>query len=196
MNDILFKFLVNLRKKIKDMIPKIKDATPYSWNQYTNYDYECNLQKLFVYAAQIVEDFGVVLVKMYHHPHYSSIIETYDPDTIGKRKFKISDYNNYETGCFIIMKAENVMCPRCRSKQGKEHEISVHYFIDKQNTVFAKKYLQILHFIYNSVENCGYRNSRSSIREPLHKALIELNDLILPQTIDSYIDNHLKSISI
>lgn len=185
-------FCIDLRKDLIGLISGIDDAG-YSlyWDNTTpNYVTKRKLRDVLQSYAKAASAFGVYVVSRHacSNKEHEEIEEYYlvtngygleitydDPEYV---------WNEFQLG----QRSDMSPCPCSLGKPANEHYIIQDIIFSKDtDMVVAQNLASILSDIHEAIEQAGDKQPRSGIREYLLRAVLRLNDLILPTPVEEYI---------
>lgn len=191
----LWNYLVCLRGEIISAISGISDARGHLWWDDTtpNSTTRSRLRKIIEDAVSKASPFGIYVV-------------TRHIDCGSRNHAKASDENGYVWSdpyglgvewqdSRFVWRGEQLFqgkrydsCPCSKNNYYSNHYVIDDFIYDKDAFESASKIIpHILCDIYNALEKAEDKMPRSGIREHLLRALIILNDTILPAPVEDYI---------
>lgn len=184
-----FDYLVALREKVAAEISGVRDSEFSLWwdDSRSNWLTRPRLWNVYRQACEGAEAFGIYIVGRHgicgsrsHRPEYimaplaGRSIEYRDPE--------------FTWEYFISQGFEESPCPCTGSKRDKRHYVIYDVLFDKAaDQRFCRSLQSILSDLHEAAERSGDKKPRSGIREHLLRALITINDHVLPQTVSAYI---------
>jgi hypothetical protein len=195
MDQNAWEYLVRFRWSILTTVNGIENAESLLWwdNTTPNYRIRSQLQQVLKKAIKEASLFGVFVV-------------TRHLDCGRKSHNRVSDYNGYvwsnPYGLDIGWKDERFVWDGDQLFQGmrtgscpcsQASEISDHHVIDdiiyspEACTTLRKTICHVLSDIQSAIEVSGDRQPRSGIREHLLRAILILNDAIMPLSVEAHI---------
>lgn len=184
-----FEYLVSLRKELMDQIGVIQDAKhSLTWNDtISNYSTRRSLIAVLERYTNVAADHGLLVVTRHcncpnkRHPEYP---------TSNRYGYAIP-YRSEEfvwEGDQLYQGNRLCTCPCSVRNTPSDHWI-IDDFVFRRDAdlVFCRQLSSVLSDIQSAIESSAAKKSRSGIREYLLRALLTLNDAILPQTVDEYI---------
>lgn len=185
----IFEYYSSLRGEILEVVTGVENT---GWNLFwdnttPNYSTKIKLGKLYAKYLNLAANFGLYVFTRHCDCPSNRHPEDSEP---GLYEFDISygDERYIWSGSQMYQGNRYCACP-CSSTQ----ELTDHWVIDdvvyKKGSDLnqCKKLEDILRDIYKSMESAGDNNPRSAIRENLLRAVLRINDELLPEPMDSYI---------
>lgn len=187
-----FEYLVDLRKQIAAEISGVDDAAfSLFWDDTRpNWLTRARLLGLFDLARDGAEAFGLYVAARHCECGSKSHCDTYMMAPVGGRPIA------YRDPAFIWSDPldqgeQDCPCPCTSSNRHKRHWVIRDVLFDKTaDRAFCDALERILGDLYEAKQRAGDKKPRSGIREHLLRALLAVNDQILPETIDEYIAQH------
>lgn len=189
----IFEYYSSLRHEILGVVTGVEDTGwNLLWDNTTpNSSTKNELGKLYAKYLQLASNFGLYVFT--RHFDCPSTTHPEDSDS-GIYEFDVvyGDDRYIWTGSQMYQGKRYCVCP-CSSK----NEMTDHWVID--DVVYKKgsdigqceKLEDILKDIYESIERAGDNKPRSAIRENLLRAVLRINDELLPEPMDLYIKKKL-----
>lgn len=185
----LLEFYINLRRDVLEQISGVKDSNGYfSWDSTTpNYLIKSRLEYLFEQYTMEARTFGIYVVTRYancaHKGHDGYPVSN-------KYGLEI----NYQDAQFLWGAGQLYQGPRIstcpcspKNKPSINHVIDEIIYTKSSNMDDCKIISATLCDIHEAIENATEKKARSGIREHLLRAILRLNDAILPMTVEEYI---------
>lgn len=196
MDQKAWEYLVNLRRSILETVNGIENAESFLWwdNTTPNYRIRSRLQEVLRKAIREVAPFGVFVV-------------TRHLDCGRKSHEKASDDNGYvwsnpygleitwRDGRFVwdgdqLFQGTRIgSCPCSLSSDTSNHHVidDIIYSPEACRSL-CKTIYHILSDLQSAIEESGDRQPRSGIREHLLRAILILNDAIMPLSVEAHIN--------
>lgn len=200
----LKEFYVNLRRDLLTIISGVKDAKQgWGWDNTTpNYTTQRKLQRLFNHSCLQIAAFGFYVIKRHagcDNPNHNKlgfsqytdcddyIIEMPD-GSLGQYK----DPKYIYGGQFDNLDAES-RCPCSKKMQAPPHYYMLEaiYDSDKDQETFDRMF-DILDDVYWAIRQSKDGRPRSGIREYLLRAVLKINDELLPAPMHEYIERQIS----
>jgi len=190
----IFNYYASLRSEILEIVTGVENSgSSLFWDETTpNWVTKDKLENLYKKYLNKAKDYGLYVVTMHSdcpNPKHSG--------------YPIS--NDYGIGVtnrdqnYVWNGGQIYQGPRyCRCPCSPRNKITEHWVIDtaiyekSSNQEFCKKLELILLGIYESIECAGDKKPRAAIRENLLRAVLRINDELLPEPMDIYIQNQIK----
>jgi len=192
-------YLSSLRGKLLNLIENIEDAYPrdkFHSGRVTicNSNIRNTLNKTFEDYSDRGRAYGVYIGK--RHVNCDNPKHKYDEfEIIGGRKINAeSIYNNerFSLGWPIYEDEIKCICPCSAENRASEHSVIIDILFDKKLNTFPCDTIRKLFIEIYTALNLKDNQPRSDTREHLLKAVLVINDLILPIPMKEYIDEQLK----
>jgi len=185
----VWNFLVALRKELLGVITGIEDAKqPYYWDNTTpNSTTRSRLKATFSDSARKVASFGVYVVTLHG-----------ECGRRGHRGYLRGDLYglgvNYRDECHVEFErwlegeVRLERCPCSVKNEPRLHWVAGDIIYNrKHDLVLCRKIGTILSDLGAAIGMAADNRPRAAIREYLLRAIIQLNDAIMPTTVDQYI---------
>ncbi|WP_155943645.1 hypothetical protein [Zestomonas thermotolerans] len=189
----LFEFYTNLRKDVLKQISGVEDSNGYfSWDNTTpNYLIKIRLESLLADYIVKAKEFGIYVVTRYARCARSAH-EGYPTENRYGLDIPYQD-DQFVWGADQLFQGERISTCPCSTKN-KPHK---NYVID--DIIYKKSYnekdCKIISSIFcdisEAINNAADKKARSGIREHLLRAILRLNDAVLPMPVDEYISTAL-----
>ncbi len=189
-------YCISLRKELVILVTGIHDAgfSLYWDNTTPNYVTKRRLQELYNRYLKQAADFGLYLVTR----HADCSYKNHNTMTDGESDYVLSDeYGlnvSYRDSRYIwggdqmYQGTMTCPCPCSPETEPKPHHIIQDIIYSKDTDLTnARNIYSILSDIYYAIDQSGDKQSRSGIREYLLRAILQLNDMILPVPVEDYI---------
>lgn len=189
----LFKYYAALRTEILEIITGVENSGPsLFWDDTTpNWLSKLRLEKLHAKYLANARSFGLLVVTRHcdcqnpTHGNYP-ISNTYGLHVEYKRSGYIWNDGQFYQG------KRKCVCPCSSKNKETEHHVIDDIIYDENSDVEKCAKLEaILCDIYESIDCAGDKKPRSAIREYLLRAILRINDELLPEPIDTYISKRL-----
>ena len=187
-------FLVSLRQNLLTAISGIENADPslYFDDTRPNFKIRGHLNATLGEAVKDAAAFGVLVVTRHsdcgRHHKQDGNGHSYAMSNPYGLEISYRDERYIWENATVFMGLRRETCP-CSSR----NEPSEHYVIDDviydpiSDLAFCRTIYSILSDISSAVEQAEDKHPRSAFREYLLRAVIRLNDAILPETVDMFI---------
>lgn len=185
----LFEYLVSFRAALIEEIAGVESSNDlYSWDSTrSNSASKRALERLLNKYLSLAKDQGVYCVTRYTScgsPAHSGY-PTEDPYGLS---ITYQDTRFVWQGIQMYQGPRFSKCPCSPGNKPNENVVIDDFVYDKSaNITDCKNIALILEEVHWAKLLCRDKKSRSAIRERLLRALLRINDAILPQSIDSYI---------
>lgn len=187
----LFNYYVELRADVLRIITGVENsAHSLFWDNTTpNSTTKCRLEKLHEKYLIAAKEFWLLVVTRHcdcpnpNHPIYP-ISNRYGLDI----NYRGSGY--IWGGGQFFQGVRSCICPCSNKNKLTKHHIIEDIIYDESADVEVCKGLEeILGDIFDSIDCAGDKKPRAAIREYLLRAVIRINDKLLPEPMDVYIAN-------
>lgn len=185
----IFDFYVGLREEILRQISGVENANGYlGWDDTTpNWITKDRLESLLEKYVLLAREFGVYIVTRY--ANCANPKHEWYPTT---NRYGISipyQDERFIWGSDQLYQGDRTSTCPCspKNKPHKNYVIDDIVYEKGFNAKDCENIALILEDISDAVEHSRDKKSRSGIREYLLRAVLRINDAILPQTIDEYI---------
>lgn len=185
----LFEFYTNLRKDMLKQISGVEDSNGYfSWDNTTpNHLIKSRLESLLEKYIIESKEFGVYIVTRYAN----CARRAHEGFPVANRYGLEVHYQDdqFIWGADQLYQGSRISTCPCspRNKPNNNHVIDDIIYKKTSNSTDCKIIASILSDIHEAIENSADKKSRSGIREHLLRAVLRLNDAILPIPVDEYI---------
>lgn len=188
----LFDFYVSLRKDILRTITGVENSG-YSlfWDDSTpNWITKNKLESLLDKYLLRAQSFGIYIVTRHCDcPNFRHGDDYYITNTFGL-DIKYRDECFTWNGGQLFQGSRKCTCPCSkRNKETEHHVIDDIIYKNDANFDVCKNLEDIILDINSAIECSSDRKPRSAIREHLLRAVININDQLLPEPMDKYIEN-------
>lgn len=188
----LFDYYVALRSDILEIITGVENATSsLFWDNTTaNYITKNRLQNLFAKYVAAAKQFGLLVVIRHAHCPNTSHIDYLTSNSYGLHIPYLSVDYVWNGGQFY-QGSRLCACPCSKGSGLTEHHVIEDIVYDRRaNHDICTKLELILDDIFEAIDSAGDKKPRSAIREYLLRAILRINDELLPQPMDKYIRDH------
>lgn len=185
----IINLLIEVRQEILGILGAIEDASDgMGWDTTrSNSSARGDLQRLLKKHLPLAEKFGIYVVTR----HCSCPSPIHNDHVISKGRHGIRNRNNQNfiwTGEQLFQGDRHSVCPCTSSAKPTKHWVIDEMVIrlhgaTKRHHVFVNA----IGDVNQAIENAGDNKPRSAIREYLLRAVLKLNDGILPQSVSEYI---------
>lgn len=192
----LFKYYSDLRVEILEVVTGVENSSGSSffWDDTTpNWATKNNLEKLYKKYLASASKHGLYVVTRHcdcPNPNHSEypISNNYSLEV---------DYRDGEyiwNGGQMYQGSRHCICPCSPENNSTTHHVIDDVVYSKNaNQELCSKLEDVLFDINESITCAGDKKSRSSIRENLLRAVLKINDQLLPEPMDAYIQRKLGS---
>lgn len=194
----LLEFYVKLRRDIIAIIGGVEDSGhSYHWDNTTpNYITKSRLETLFEKTVDKSGIFGLHCINRHldcgNPSHHECGPNGYAMDSI------VGENISYGDSRFVwsspICEGDFICkCPCSETNLPSKHYVIKDVFFDvNANKSTCDRIESILDDLYRAKQNSGDNKSRSAIREFLLRAVLRINDAILPSSMDEYIEHQIE----
>ncbi|MCL4678070.1 MAG: hypothetical protein KJ017_05675 [Alphaproteobacteria bacterium] len=193
------KYCITLRNELLSHITGIKNSGfSLFWDNTTpNYVTRGKLERVYEEYLRQAACFGLFLVTRHSNCPHASHTQNKDHDYIISNDYGLNIFYNDPdyiwSGDQMYQGKRTCHCPCSPDQNPIEHWVIEDVIYSKNiDTTNAKKIYPILSDIYAAIEQSGDKQPRSGIRENLLRAVLQLNDLILPVPVE----DHIKKVSL
>lgn len=188
----MLEYYAGLRADLLEVLQGVKNAGTFLWWDDTspNWLTKQKLEKIFRKYVGLAKPFGLHLIRSHNecgNKRHRSV-------GVGGNYVIESDEfprnwsdPNYVTGAHTFEGYHKCKCP-C----SKNNEPTEHYVIEKLVYFASEQHLKIISMvladIYSAIENAEDRKPRSGIREYVLRAVMRLNEAILPISVGEYLN--------
>ena len=183
-------FLVDLRRQILNTVSGIDNANNYLWwdNTTPNSTTRHRLRDLLNKSLNDSAKFGFYVVTRHCHcgkrSHQADYLMT-DPYGLDVT-FRDSRY--VWSGNQFHQEERFEVCPCSKKNEPLKHNVIEDVIYDPtSDQKFCGQVFGVLSDIHAALEEAGDKRPRSAIREYLLRAVLTLNDSILPEPVEAYI---------
>lgn len=185
----IINLLVSLRREILEIVGAVEDANGgMGWdttrpNSSTRIALKCVLEK----HLQLGEKFGVYVVT--RHSSCPNPAHKYGVVSRGHHGIKnSSDQTFIWTGEQLFQGDRYSICACSSSAKPTTHWVIDEIVVRKRGATKRHRiFANAIGDVQQAIDNAADNKPRSAIREYLLRAVLQLNDGILPQTVDDYI---------
>ncbi len=197
MNLTLFEFYADLRNELLEVIGVVENSKQgWGWdNTQTNWCTQRKLENLFDKYSMLAACFDIHVVKRHspcgnpRHDKYGDggyVVKKLDGEIIEYSHSKYS-WSNLKQGNL------NCVCPCSKDNEKTNHYVLLDVICDKDaDQEIYNKMASVMWDIHEAIFNAEDKKPRSSIREYILRAIIKINDELLPQGMDEYIKSMRK----
>lgn len=184
-----FNYLVDLRSRLIEEISGVQDAHGLlTWDDTRpNSTTRWHLRSLYFHARRGAAAFGLYIAERHGYCGSRTHGDDYIMEQVNDTPLMYADPRFHwrtplDQGEFLCA------CPCSRSAKEKLHTVLHDVLFDKSSDqAFCSVLERVMGDIYEAYQRAGEKKPRSGIREYLLRALLTINDQILPQTVDDYI---------
>ena len=194
----LFKYYSDLRAEILEVVTGVENSSGscFFWDDTTpNWATKNKLEKLYKKCLAGATKYGLYVVTRHC-----------DCPNPKHTEYPVSNNNSlkvkYRDGNYIWNGGQMYQGPRlCVCLCSTENNSTNHHVIDdviyskNANQELCSKLKEVLSDINESIAYAGAKKSRSAIRENLLRAVLRINDQLLPEPMDLYIQRKLGNIA-
>jgi hypothetical protein len=190
-----FEYLVSLRKELMGQIGVIENARHSLWwdNTASNYSTRRSLVNVLERYTTAAADHGILVVTRHcdcpnkQHPEYPTSNQYGFAIPYRSKKLVWEGDQLYQGNRLC-------KCP-CSDRNAPSDHWVIDDLVFKRDAdlILCRQLSSVLSDIHSAIESSATKKSRSGIREYLLRALLTLNDAILPQTVDEYINRRSRS---
>lgn len=188
----LFDYYVALRSEILEIVTGVENsAHSLFWDNTTpNYVTKNRLKKLFAKYLAAAKEFGLFVVIRHGDCSNRSHSEYPTSNSYGLHiPYRSADY--VWNGGQFYQGSRLCVCPCSRGNKPTEHHVIEDIIYDRRaNPDICNRLELILSDIFESIDSAGDKKPRSAIREYLLRAVLRINDELLPEPMDKYIQDH------
>ncbi len=184
-----FEFCASLREEVLAQISGVKNSNGYlSWDNTTpNSTIKHRLELMLDKYVMQAKEFGIYVVT-----RYSSCSNISHNGYPTENRYGVSinyqDSNFIWSGDQLYQGPRNSKCPCSKSNRSSLNHVIDDIIYDKSaNLEKCRELAHILQDISESIQHASNNKSRSGIREHLLRAILRLNDTILPQSVSEYV---------
>ncbi len=185
----LFEFYTNLRRDVLRQISGVEDSNGYfSWDNTTpNYLIKSRLESLLEQYIMEAKAFGVYVVTRYAN----CARRAHDGYPVENRYGLEIQYQDtqFVWGTDQLYQGPRISTCPCspQNKPNENHVIDDIIYSKSSSMADCSVISSILCDIHEAIESAADKKTRSGIREHLLRAVLRLNDAILPMSVDEYI---------
>jgi hypothetical protein len=191
----LFTYLTELRSELLEAMSGAKDSENYYLDESNpSWLNEMRLKKLLEKYLSLAESFGGYLVTRHaecpnpsHYGYYAS--NSYGLDIKYDSLKPLDEQLGYKwTGHQFFIGNRECICPCSPDNTSSDHRVFDEFIFSLEaDEVTSNSLPSILMDILIAVNKSGHGKARSGAREHLLRAVLKINDLLLPLTVDEYI---------
>lgn len=188
----LFDYYVALRSEILEIVTGVENSSQgFSWDNTTpNFVTKKVLEELFTKYLAAAKEFGLLVVIRHctcpnpSHGEYPTS-NSYGLDI----PYRSSGY--VWNGGQFYQGERTCVCPCSKGNKPTRHHVIEDIIYDQRaDAAICKRLELILCDIFESIDCAGDMKPRSAIREYLLRAVLRINDELLPEPVDVYIKSH------
>lgn len=191
----LLEFYSNLRRELASEISGVQDAgVSLFWdNTRPNHLTRSNLKEIYNQYLRDAQDFGFYVVTRHsdcpNPNHHDYVVDDYVVDNRYGLQVSYLDEDYNWPGGQMDQGMRKCVCPCTEGNEPTEHWVidDIIYRKDADQSV-CQALERVMSDIHTAIQNAGDNRPRSSIREYLLRAIIKINDQILPLPMDEYIN--------
>ena len=190
-----FEYLINLRRELIKQIGVIEDSRHSLWwdDTTSNYTTRGYLSDILQRYTDLAATHGILIVTRHcdcpnkRHPEYPTSNQYGYSIPYRSEKFVWEGDQLYQGKRFCT-------CPCSTRNTPSDHHVIDDFVFEKDaDLIFCRQLSNVLSDVRRAMDSSANKKPRSGIREYLLRALLNLNDAILPQTIDEYINRRVRS---
>jgi len=188
----LFTYYVSLRAEIIELVTGVQNAgNSLFWDNTTqNWVTKQKLERLFAKYLAEAKSFGLLMVTR-HGYCKNPIHQDYPISNVHNLHIEYRKAGYIWNGGQFYQGKRNCICPCSASNKLSEHHvIDDIIYIDGSNIDECTNLEAILCDLYNAIDCAGEKMPRSGIREYLLRAILRINDELLPEPVETYISKH------
>lgn len=191
----IFEYYASLRSEILEVVTGVENSGwSLFWDDTTpNYVTKRKLEELYKKYLGVARSFGLYVVTRHCDCPNPKHLEYPVSNNYGL-EISYRDEKFVWNGGQMYQGPRNCICP-CSPKNKQTQ----HYVIDdviyevSANQELCKELEGILCDVVEAIDCAGDKKPRSAIRENLLRAVLRINDQLLPEKMDVYIENQLKT---
>lgn len=187
-------YLASLREKLLQIASGVEDAR--QWSKFIldsettpNAEIRRKLTKVVELYIAECKALGVYVVREHSkcdNPDHGYLVMEDGP-------YNFYDDRAFEKSWPIGEATINCICPCSAKNKTSKHEVIYSMFYDKEYDRFTCDSIRsILEDLISAYKHAEDKRPRSAIREYLFRAVLKINDLILPVPMDEYVSNQLQ----
>lgn len=190
----IINLLVDLRREILEVIGAVEDANGgMGWDATRpNSSTRIALERLLEKHLEFGEIFGIYVVTR----HSSCPSRAHKGCVVSKGRHgikNISDQTFIWTGDQLFQGDRYSICPCSSSPKPTKHWVIDEIVVRKHGaTKRHRTFVNAIGDVQQAIDNAGDNKPRSAIREYLLRAVLQLNDGILPQSVEEYIASRIQ----
>lgn len=188
----LFEYYVALRSEILEIVTGVENsAHSLFWDNTTpNYVTKNRLKDLFTKYVGAAKEFGLLVV-IRHGNCGNRAHKEYPTSNSYGLHIPYRSLGHVWSGGQFYQGARLCICPCSGDNKPIEHHVIEDIIYDQHaNPDICARLESILSDVFDSIDSAGDKRSRSGIREYLLRAVLRINDELLPEPMDVYIQNH------
>lgn len=190
----IFEYYASLRGEILEVVTGVENSGwSLFWDETTpNYVNKRKLEGIYKKYLKIAQSFGLYVVTRHcdcPNPKHTDYPVSNDYGL----EISYRDENYVWNGGQMYQGPRNCICP-CSSKNrsSRHHVIDDVIYEKSADHELCEKLKGILYDIVEAIDCAGDKKPRSAIRENLLRAVLRINDQLLPVTMDVYIETQRK----
>jgi hypothetical protein len=190
----LIDLLIELRRNTLSVICGVENANgTFSWDTTTpNSTTRAQLRDLLQQTLSAAETFGIYRVVQ----HLSCGLVAHDGNVIEQGPHGVREFNDGAfkwSGCLLYQGDRTSSCPCTAGIKPTKHSVIDELVVRRQGaTAQHERLVEALCDFQQAIDKAGNKKARSAIREHLLRAVINLNDGILPKSVDDYIASRIE----
>jgi len=189
-----FKFYASLRADLIELITDVENAESLGWD-YTasNFSTKLDLQRIQSKYLKRARKFGIYIVTRHAdcpNKNHSDDVYATSSDTGLEIPYP---YENYLwTDHQLYQGHRYCICPCSPKNKESKHWVIEDVIYDEQvsTSIDRDSLVEIIMDIAEAVENSGNKKPRSGIRELLLRAILRINDQLLPIPMDQFVSRY------
>lgn len=195
----IFEYYASLRADILEIITGVENSGwSLFWDETTpNYITKANLETLYKKYLKGAREFGLYVVTRHcdcPNPKHHDCQEGYPVQNDYGLTITYRDERYVWNGGQMYQGARNCVCPCSPKNKISQHHVIDDIIYEKSADLELCKTLEgILYDVVEAIECAEDKKPRSAIRENLLRAVLRINDCLLPEPMDLYIERNIKS---
>ena len=191
-------FYLNLRSELLEIITGVKNSEPslYWDTTTTNYSTKTSLESLLGKSFKKTKEYGLLLIKMHascSNPNHLDYTNPSHSDLAVSNNYGLTIHLGDEEyiweGDELYQGERFDICPCSKNNDYSEHYVMCRTIYQKGADIKQYKKIESILMDISEAIDCAEDNKpRSGIREYLLRAIIKINDELLPFPMDKYLD--------
>jgi hypothetical protein len=196
----LLEFYVTLRRELMTILSGVENARNGSWawdDTTPNYITRRRLSEIHLKYVRLAARFGLYVVVRHgncgNENHDRRSTNGYVMDAIDDVKISYRDARFRWLGGQMYQGPKMCICPCSATTRPTTHHVIEDVIYDVMGNQKTCQAIEgILGDIYDAIDAAADGKARSGIREYLLRALLRINDVILPMTMDEFVEHQQK----